>query len=130
MLQVVAGIIFNSQHEILISYRPPHAIQGDLWEFPGGKIEANETPYDALIRELKEEVDIEVVTATPFECITHTYPEHTVVLHVWSVTEFKGEPHGKEGQIVRWVAPQALSTFTFPEGNKVIIDILLGKTFK
>ncbi len=124
MLQVVAGIICNSQGEILISLRPAHAIQGNLWEFPGGKIEPNETPYQALVRELQEEVDIEVISAKPFDCIHYTYPERSVTLHVWRVNEFTGIARGKEGQAIRWVRPDVLATLPFPEGNQPIIQAL------
>lgn len=124
MLQVVAGIICNVHGEILISLRPAHAIQGNLWEFPGGKIEAEETPFQALVRELREEVDIQVIEAHLFDCISYTYPERAVTLHVWWIDQFLGTAQGKEGQSIRWVKPNILLTLPFPAGNQPIIDAL------
>lgn len=127
MINVVAGIICNTKQEFLISLRPAHAIQGNIWEFPGGKIEAGETPYQALVRELHEEVDIQVIAAHPFDRIHYAYPEREVELHVWWVDEFTGVAHGKEGQIIRWVTADVLSTLPFPAGNQPIIEVLNSK---
>lgn len=124
MLHVVAGILMNDQGEILIAYRPTHAIQGDLWEFPGGKIEPNETPYDALLRELHEEIDITVTAARPFMSVDYSYPERHVLLDVWWVDKFTGTPHGKEGQVIQWAKPEFLTTLPFPEGNKRVIKAI------
>lgn len=128
MIQVVAGIICNPDREILISLRPAHAIQGNIWEFPGGKIEAGETPYQALVRELHEEIDIQVTAAHLFDRIEYTYPERSVILHVWWVDEFTGVAHGKEGQITRWVTAELLSTLPFPAGNQPIVQALLSRS--
>jgi 8-oxo-dGTP diphosphatase len=121
VIQVVAGIICNAQRQVLMALRPQHVPQGGLWEFPGGKIEAAETAYMALCRELREEIGITVLKATPFMRLSHAYPERTVELDVWWVDEFEDEPQGLEGQDIRWVAPNALADLEFPAANQAII---------
>jgi len=125
MIQVVAGILCNLQGEVLIALRPAHVIQGNLWEFPGGKIEAEETAYQALVRELKEEIGIDVTAARPYMSLQHAYPERVVMLDVWWVETYLGVPHGHEGQAIQWVKPAVIATLPFPAGNKPIIDKLL-----
>jgi 8-oxo-dGTP diphosphatase len=127
-IDVVAGIIVNSNNEILIALRPKHVLQGDLWEFPGGKVEANESPYQALVRELKEEINIIVTRAKPYIQLQHEYPERIVMLDVWWIEHFEGEPQGHEGQTIRWATPQTIAQLPFPEGNKEIIEMLKHTT--
>ena len=75
----------------------------DLWEFPGGKIHADETALVALKRELLEEIGIEATAIEPFMNLTHEYPDRTVELEFFSVTEWQGVPTGLEGQSLRWI---------------------------
>lgn len=125
MIPVVAGIICNKQNQILIAYRSSHVIQGDQWEFPGGKIEAGEMPFDALVRELKEEIGITIISAHPFKLVEYTYPgDRTIQLDVWWVDSFEGVPSGQEGQVIQWVTADILSDLQFPEGNKLVIEEL------
>ena len=121
-LQVAAGVVVNPSGQILIARRHDHLHQGGLWEFPGGKIEAGETPLQALARELLEEVDIEVQSAEPLIVIRHAYPDRKVRLHVWRVNRFSGEPVGLQGQPLRWVEPADLGSFRFPEANRPITN--------
>lgn len=120
-MYVVVGIIINSQQEVFIAQRTSDKYKGGLWEFPGGKVEQNETLLQALQRELKEEIGIDVLAAEPWLLIQHDYGDRFVVLNVWLVTEFAGKPYGKEGQQIAWVSKNALSQFEFPEGNKQIL---------
>ena len=124
-IQVVAAVIFGGQEgspdHILISRRPDHLHQGGLWEFPGGKVEDHEVPYQGLLRELKEELDIVVTKAMPLMQITHDYPDKKVSLDIWTVTEFDGLPLGLEGQEVRWVRLKDLPSFKFPAANQPIL---------
>ncbi|MFM8444677.1 MAG: Nudix family hydrolase [Methylococcus sp.] len=121
LIEVVAGVIFDSSQRILISRRPYHLHQGGLWEFPGGKLEPDETPRVALERELREELDIEVEAATPLITLTHDYPDRRVRLHVWRIERFSGVPSGLEGQPWRWVTRDELNDYTFPAANLPII---------
>lgn len=125
-MQVIVGIIFNAQNEILVAQRPPDKYKGGLWEFPGGKIEANETHFNALQRELLEEIGIEVISAEPWLEIQYDYGDRLVYLNTWLVRQFSGEPKGIEGQLIRWVSKEALSQFEFPQGNLNIIQRLQG----
>jgi 8-oxo-dGTP diphosphatase len=118
---VAAGIIADAAGAILITRRPDHAHQGGLWEFPGGKVEVDETVGAALQRELLEELGIIIQVAEPLFLVRHAYPDKTVLLDVWRVTAWRGEPHGREGQPLRWVSPAGLADFAFPAADRPII---------
>jgi 8-oxo-dGTP diphosphatase len=120
-LQVVVGVIKNASGQILITLRDKSLHQGGLWEFPGGKIEAEESAEQALVRELKEELDIDVKAATPLISIRHDYPDLTVQLHVFSVETYSGLAKGCEGQPVKWVEADELVNYAFPAANQPII---------
>lgn len=125
MIHVAVGVISNPQGEVLIAQRPAHTMYGaGLWEFPGGKIESQESIFAALQRELLEEIGIHVLSAEPWFDLEHAYSNRTVHLHNWFVRQFSGEPYGAEGQVIRWVRTNELSQYEFPEGNRLIIDKL------
>jgi 8-oxo-dGTP diphosphatase len=141
VIHVCVGVIerFNSDSgktEVLIAKRPDHLHQGGLWEFPGGKVETGETLLEALDRELHEELDIRVCceplvneqfteSNRPLIQIRHAYPDKTVLLDVWKVNRFEGQAFGKEGQLVRWVPLDELSSYSFPQANLPIITACL-----
>ena len=87
-IHVVAAVIYGNLNEILIARRPDHLHQGGLWEFPGGKIEANETTYQGLVRELNEELAIKVIAANPFMQVSHDYSDKHILLD-WNSSFFK-----------------------------------------
>lgn len=120
----VAVAILIRDDKVLTSWRQPHQHQGGLWEFPGGKREANETMLDALKREIMEELGVEVRKAKPFVRIDHDYGDKQVSLDVWLVSDFTGKPNGQEGQPLRWQAVQELVVEEFPAANAPIIDAL------
>lgn len=120
-IHVAAAVIVNACGDVLISRRDARAHQGGLWEFPGGKLEADEDVYAALCRELHEELGIEVDAARPLIRIPYRYPDKSVLLDVWRVTAFRGEAHGREGQPVQWVAPEQLPSLEFPAANQPIV---------
>ena len=103
--------------------------QGNKWEFPGGKVDAGESPLFALKRELKEEINIEVVSAEPLIVINFDYPDKKVCLHVFLVDKFSGEAIGAEGQESLWVDAKNLSTYTFPDANVAILDVLSKRNY-
>lgn len=123
-LHVAVGVIQNSRGQILIAKRAASAHQGGLWEFPGGKVDAGETLQQALKRELKEELAIEVCASEPLIQIRHDYPDKSVFLDVHKVTDFSGEPKGNEGQPVKWIDPSDLKSFEFPAANRPIIHAI------
>ncbi|MFU8790448.1 MAG: Nudix family hydrolase [Methylobacter sp.] len=120
-LQVAVGVVKNPAGDILISLRHAALHQGGLWEFPGGKIEASETAEQALARELKEELNITVSTATPLITIKHAYPDLSVQLNVFLVERFSGKAKSLEGQPFKWVSPAELKHYAFPAANQPII---------
>ena len=126
-INVAVGIIYrtlNDSQQILISYRHAHLHQGDLWEFPGGKIENNETLSEALSRELKEELGIQVIHQKALFEINHNYSDKKVCLKICLVEEFTGKATGKEQQQIKWVGVEDLAGFEFPEANTPIVEFI------
>ena len=129
IVHVAVGVIINNAGNILIAKRPEQVHQGGLWEFPGGKVEQGETLFQALKRELQEELAIHIIATEPLIKIRHTYSDKhgdkngdkTVLLDVHKVTKFSGEPQGNEGQPIIWVAPKDLDQYEFPAANRPII---------
>lgn len=107
---VVVGILHNHKDQILLQERPADKPWPGYWEFPGGKIDAGEIPAAALIRELEEELNIIVAeqNLVPWRFVTHAYPEKTVLLLFYHITNWRGEPTGAEGQGLHWVAKNDL----------------------
>jgi len=120
-LHVAAAVIRGTDGRVLIARRPEYKHQGGLWEFPGGKVEAGEAVDAALARELHEELGIRVTAARPLIQVRHDYPDQQVLLDVYEVGAFVGEPHGAEGQPLAWVAPRELPDYEFPEANRPIV---------
>lgn len=126
VVEVVAGVIFdNSGRRVLLALRKPDQHQGNKWEFPGGKLKADEAPLDGLKRELLEEIGIVPTCAAPRRTLEHRYKDKHVRLRFFDVTEYDGEPCGMEGQQLRWVALGELALISFPEANQVIVEDLL-----
>lgn len=124
LIHVAVAIIVDAKQRVLVALRPDHVHQGGLWEFPGGKLESGESVEDALKRELQEELGIDVEQAEAFRKIQHTYPDKTVVLDIWKVSSFSGEPVGLEGQPVEWRSIDHLQPHHFPAANRCIIRAL------
>ena len=121
-VHVAVGVIKNQKGEVLIARRHKKAHQGDLWEFPGGKVEPGENIQQALLRELKEELNISVQHASPLIKINHQYSDLSVCLDVWLVDKFSGELKACEGQPIRWVSLESLQNYNFPAANLPIIS--------
>lgn len=102
MLEVAIGVIRNDVNQFLMTTRTVGPYAG-FWEFPGGKVERDESPEKACIRELKEEIGIQVISCHYLGEITFEYPKRTVILKVFQIDDFKGHPHGCEKQLLRWV---------------------------
>jgi 8-oxo-dGTP diphosphatase len=126
-IHVAVGVIINQDNHILLAKRHGHLHQGGKWEFPGGKVEVSETVTEALIRELKEEVNLDVTTSIPFMDIIHDYPDKHVRLDIHLVTEFSNQAKGLEGQQIQWVPINQLQQFDFPEANQAIVYKILAE---
>ncbi|CEG56829.1 8-oxo-dGTP diphosphatase MutT [Legionella fallonii] len=124
-MKVAVAIITDNQQRILITQRPSHVPHGGYWEFPGGKLEANELAEHALIREIKEEVGIEIHRYQFLGQINHQYPNKLVQLLIFHVTQFSGEPTCLEGQLnMKWVEKNNLNPDDFPEANQKVFDLI------
>lgn len=123
-IYVAAGALLDATGRVLVTRRPADVHQGGLWEFPGGKLEPGEAARAALARELREELGVEVRAARPLIRVHHDYGDRRVVLEVFLVSDFLGEPRGLEGQPLDWVAPAAMDAERFPAADKPIIDAL------
>ena len=120
-VHVAVAVIQNSDGQYLIAKRPPETHQGGLWEFPGGKVEDNETVLEALKRELFEETGISFSQATPLIQIHHDYGDKVVFLDVFCIEDVSGEAFGKEGQEIFWIESFELDLYDFPAANLPII---------
>ena len=125
VVHVAVAVIKNTKGEVLIARRAPHVHKGGYWEFPGGKLEKGETVFDALRREIGEEVGLHVIQAQALIQIPFDYTDKQVLLDVWQVLKFSGQPQSCEGQDWRWVGIQDLSGYRFPEANRAIVNALL-----
>ena len=123
-VKVAIAVIINKNNQVLITKRGADQHQGNKWEFPGGKIEAAETAQQALARELKEELGIQLESANFLTTITHSYSTKNITLEVYKVTKWQGDPKGLEGQPMRWVEKIALKDYEFPTANAEILTIL------
>ncbi len=125
-LQVAVGIIRDPQRGIFLARRSSSSHMANKWEFPGGKIEKDETAEQALKRELMEETGIEVLSAQAIGQADHTYDDVHVTLHFFLVEQWQGEPWGKEGQPHRWVRQEALIAEEFPPANHQLVSRLVA----
>lgn len=124
-IHVVAGVL-RRDDAVLIAQRPADKHGEGLWEFPGGKIEASETPHAALVRELREELGIEVHASEAMMSLSHEYPARRVHLEFLSVVHWSGEPHGAEGQQIRWCPARTLQDVEFLAANAPLVAALVS----
>lgn len=127
ILHISTGIIRNADGQIFITRRAADAHMANMWEFPGGKIEAGETAEQAVIRELEEEVGIIAASPQLFDKLEYQFPDRHITLWFWLVEQWQGEPWGKEGQPGRWVAQSALQAEEFPPANAPVIAKLVAE---
>lgn len=123
-LEVVAGVLQAGDGRVLVAERPIGKPLAGYLEFPGGKIEAGETPEAALARELREEIGIEVQRTEPLIRFVHAYPERRVRLRVFRVTRWTGEAEAREGQRLEWLSPEELPAAPVLPANAPVISAL------
>ena len=124
MIQVVAGIIKDKENKIFIAQRNLKKSQGGLWEFPGGKIEVNESREHALIRELQEELEITVEVNKYVGEKTFEYPDKSINLIAFECKIISGEVKLEEHEDSKWVRIEELKNFKFSPADEFIVEIL------
>ncbi len=123
-IEIAVGIIRSQNCQIFITQRGEDSHLAGFWEFPGGKIEQGETPYQTLQREIAEEVDIHIHQSQFLKTVKHSYDDSDITIHAYLVEEWDGVPFAKEGQPSRWVDLKDLNADDFPDANRSIIEML------
>ncbi len=118
------AVIWNDQGQILIDKRPAKGLLGGLWEFPGGKLEENETIQDCILREIREELGIEIEIGDYLMTLDHAYTHFKITLNVYHCRHLSGEPQPLESDEIRWVTLDEIDQFPFPKANEKIITAL------
>ena len=121
---VVAAALIDGRGRVLIAQRPPGKHLAGMWEFPGGKVEPGEAPVEALRRELLEEIGIAIETPRPLLRLRHTYSYGEVLLDVWVVRRYRGEPRSLDSQALRWCGRASLGTAGLLPADRPIIGAL------
>jgi 8-oxo-dGTP diphosphatase len=122
-IEAAAALIFRDG-KLLIAQRHAGAHLGGLWEFPGGKREAGETFEECLVREIREELDVEIFGGELFEEIFHAYPEESVRLKFFICKLLSGEPQPLDCAAVKWVTKKELAGFQFPAADLQLLEKL------
>ena len=121
MVEVVAALICR-EGRFFIAQRPPHKKRGLLWEFVGGKVEPGETKKEALVRECREELGVEVSVGEEYFSLVHTYPDLTVHLTLFYATIPEGEPQRLEHERFSWITPEEISLYEFCPADQTILE--------
>jgi len=124
VIRVVAAALYDAQGRVLIAERPRGTHMAGRWEFPGGKVTPGEDERAALVRELAEELGIEVWDAQPFMRLTHAYPDRDVELSLWIIVSYAGTPESLDAQRLRWVLPAQLAREDILEADRPFIEAL------
>ena len=125
LVEVVAGVLEDARGRILLARRTEGRDLAGLWEFPGGKREAGETPEAALARELHEELGIDAEIGTPLIRVPHRYPHKRLRLDVRHIASWRGTPKGHEGQALAWVPRHKLASYAMPSADRPVVAALL-----
>jgi 8-oxo-dGTP diphosphatase len=123
-ITVVAAVIRDEEDRVLLTQRPEDRHMGGLWEFPGGKIDDGEAPGEALMRELDEELGIEIEVQRPMTFAVHEEPGLRILLLFYGARIVRGKPRGLDGQTVKWVAVTELPSFPTPPADAELIRML------
>ena len=126
MILVVACALVDGDGRVLVAERPAGKNMAGLWEFPGGKVEADETPEAALIRELKEELSIDVTAAclAPLSFASHAYDDFHLLMPLYMCRKWDGQIVPREGQNTKWLRPRDLFDLPMPPADKPLIAAL------
>lgn len=126
MVLVAAAALVDRDNRVLIAQRPEGKPMAGLWEFPGGKVHAGETPEQALVRELEEELSIEVCDTclAPFTFASHSYEDFHLLMPLYLCRNWDGEIAAREGQALKWVRAARLTDYAMPEADVPLIPWL------
>ena len=126
LLLVVAVALIDTDGRVLLAKRPEGKTLAGLWEFPGGKLEPGERPEQALIRELKEELSIDVTESclAPLTFASHAYEEFHLLMPLYVCRRWKGDVMSSEGQLLKWVRAKDLRNYPMPPADKPLIPHL------
>ncbi|MCO6180200.1 8-oxo-dGTP diphosphatase MutT [Ciceribacter sp. RN22] len=126
ILLVAACALVDTDGRILLAQRPEGKSLAGLWEFPGGKVEAGETPEETLVRELEEELGVttRIPCLAPLTFASHSYDSFHLLMPLFICRRYEGIAHGREGQAVKWVRPQALRDYPMPPADEPLIPFL------
>jgi len=126
LILVVAAALVDADGRVLIAQRPEGKNMAGLWEFPGGKIEADESPDEALIRELREELGIAVKQAclAPFTFASHSYPNFHLLMPLYVCRRWEGTPEPRHHAALKWVRPKDMKDYPMPAADLPLIPML------
>ena len=126
ILLVSAVALIDVDGRVLLAQRPAGKSLAGLWEFPGGKVDDGETPEQALIRELQEELGIDTWASclAPLTFASHTYDDFHLLMPLYACRKWKGTPQGREGQTLKWVRAGDLAQYPMPPADVPLIPIL------
>lgn len=125
IIKAAIAIVMDEAKRVLVTQRAPHSSKAGYWEFPGGKLERHESPELALIRELHEEVGLEILSYHYLGEVHHHYDAYQVILYGYLVDEYRGKARCRESQTgMQWLTIDALKDYQFPEANRQLIDII------
>ncbi|MEG6507726.1 8-oxo-dGTP diphosphatase MutT [Methyloligella sp. 2.7D] len=126
LVTVAACVLVDADGLVLLAKRPEGRPLAGLWEFPGGKVDAGETPEAALVRELREELGIEVAEEdlTPLTFVSHGYPAFHLLMPIYRCGRWRGEVAGLEGQELAWVRPDGLGGYAMPPADEPLKESL------
>jgi 8-oxo-dGTP diphosphatase len=126
LLLVSAVALIDGEGRVLLAKRPAGKSMGGLWEFPGGKVRQDETPEAALVRELREELDITTSTGClwPLTFASHGYSDFHLLMPVFACRVWQGTPQGKEGQELAWVKKEELKNYPMPPADVALVQNL------
>lgn len=127
---VSAAALIDADGRVLIARRPEGKGMAGLWEFPGGKVEPGETPEAALVRELDEELglDVEEACIAPLAFVSHSYPDFHILMLLYVCRKWTGTPALREHSDLKWVRPQRLRDYPMPEADAPLIPALCDVT--